>query len=262
MTKITRSSLLERKKQGVPITVLTAYDYTFAKLLAKMGVDILLVGDSVGMVVYGHRDTLPVTLAEMIQHTEAVRRGAGDSFVVTDMPFLSFQINEDEAVRNAGELLRHGAEGVKIEGAVISTIRRIVQAGIPVMGHLGLTPQAIHQLGGYKVQGKIEESAKKLIEDAKALEEAGCFSIVLECVPTKLAETITKTVTVPTIGIGAGNACDGQVLVLQDCLGLTTDIHPKFVKKFGNVREEAERAVGQFIEEVKNRTFPGPEQSY
>jgi len=264
MSKITRSTLLEKKKQGVPITVLTAYDYTFAKLLSSFGIDVLLVGDSMGMVMYGHRDTLPVTLTEMVEHTEAVRRGAGDAFVVSDMPFLSYQINEEEAVRNAGELLRHGAEAVKLEGgtSICPTIRRMVSAGIPVMGHLGLTPQAIHQLGGYKVQGKSEESAKTLLEDAKALENAGCFSIVLECMPAKLAETITKTIAIPTVGIGAGNACDGQVLVLQDCLGLTTDIHPKFVKNFGNVRVEVEKAVRQYIEEVKTRTFPDAEHSY
>lgn len=265
MAKMTISKLLEKKKKGERITMLTAYDYTFARLVDEAAVDLILVGDSLGMVVLGHSTTLPVSMEDMVRHTQAVSRGTRNALVTADMPFLSFQVNEEEAVRNAGRLIQEGgAEAVKLEGgkSVAGVIRRIVAAGMPVMGHLGLTPQSIHLLGGYKVQGKTEQSAKILVEDARLLEQAGCFSIVLECVPAPVAGEITRSLGIPVIGIGAGSGCDGQVLVLYDCLGLTTDLNPRFVKQFANLKEEVSRGLREYVREVREGTFPSVEQSF
>lgn len=265
MNKITVPTLLEKKKKREPITMLTAYDATFAKLVDEAGIDVILVGDSLGMVVLGHSSTLPVSMEDMVRHTRAVARGCKNALLIADMPFLSYQVNEDEAVRNAGRLVQEGrAEGVKLEGGteIVPAIRRIVSAGIPVMGHLGLTPQSVNAFGGYKVQGKSQDAARHILSDAKALEDAGCFSIVLECVPGSLGEEISKALSIPVIGIGAGPKCDGQVLVLYDCLGLTADIHPKFVKRFANLKEEASKAIRQYVDEVKSSAFPSQEHTY
>ncbi len=262
---MTVTKLLEKKKKGEPITMLTAYDYTFAKLVDEASIDVILVGDSLGMVILGYPSTLPVSMEDMIRHTQAVARGTTNAMVVADMPFLSYQVNEDEAVRNAGRFLQEaGAEGVKLEGgkSVAPIVKRMATAGIPVMGHLGLTPQSVHAFGGYKVQGRSEASARELLADAQALEAAGCFSIVLECVPANLGQEVSRALSIPTIGIGAGNQCDGQVLVLYDCLGLTTDLNPKFVKHFAHLREEVGKGLKQYIEEVKDRRFPSKDQSF
>lgn len=265
MNKVTVPKLLEKKSSHEPITMITAYDYTFAKIADEAGIDVMLVGDSLGMVVLGHSTTLPVSMEDMIRHTQAVARGTQTALVVADMPFMSYQASEEDAVRNAGRLIRDGlAHAVKVEGgkSTCAAIRRIIAAGMPVMGHLGLTPQSIHVLGGYKVQGKSKDESARLLEDAEALQEAGCFSIVLECVPSSLASEISKRLTIPVIGIGAGPDCDGQVLVLYDCLGLTTDLKPKFVKRFANLREETSKAIHQYIHEVKKKIFPSAEQSF
>jgi 3-methyl-2-oxobutanoate hydroxymethyltransferase len=253
------------KAEGRKLTMLTAYDYSTAKLEDEAGVDSILVGDSLGNVILGYEDTLAVTMEDMIHHGAAVARGAKDALVVIDMPFMSYQVSVEEAVRNAGRLIKegHGA-AVKLEGGeeVCPQIRAIVNAGIPVMGHLGLTPQSIHAFGGFKVQGKTEAAAKKLIEQAKKVQEAGAFSIVLEAVPSKLAALITKQLDVPTIGIGAGNGCDGQVLVYQDMLGMFSDFTPKFVKRYANVGEVMKDAFRGYIEEVQSGAFPAKENEY
>jgi len=265
MNKITVTTLKEKKTNREPITVLTVYDYTFAKILDQAGVEVLLVGDSLGMVMLGHPNTLPVTLENMIVHTQAVARGAQHALIITDMPFMTYQINEEEAVRNAGRLVQEGkAEGVKIEGGqvIAGAVRRIVSAGIPVMGHIGLTPQSIHTIGGYKIQGKSKDATDRLLADAKALEEAGCFSLVLECVPAAFGEEVSKALSIPVIGIGAGPKCDGQVLVMHDLLGLYPNLRPKFVKRFADLGELAEKAVRNYVEEVKSGKFPSQEQSF
>lgn len=264
MSKITIKTILEKKKKKEKITALTAYDYSFATLLDEAGVDIVLVGDSLGMVVLGYSTTLPVSMEDMIRHTRAVSKGVSTSLIVADMPFLSFQTGEEKGVENAGRLLQNGAEAVKLEGgsSVEPLVRKLVNFGIPVMGHLGLTPQAIHAFGGYKIQGKSEEAAKLLLKEAKLLESAGCFSIVLECVPKNLAEEITESLQIPTIGIGAGEKCDGQILVLYDCLGLTPDFNPKFAKKFADLRELSLKGVRQYIQEVKSGEFPDDAHSF
>lgn len=253
------------KAEGRKLTMLTAYDYSTAKLEDEAGVDSILVGDSLGNVILGYEDTLAVTMEDMIHHGAAVARGAKDALVVIDMPFMSYQVSVEEAVRNAGRLIKegHGA-AVKLEGGeeVCPQIRAIVNAGIPVMGHLGLTPQSIHAFGGFKVQGKTEAAAKKLIEQAKKVQEAGAFSIVLEAVPSKLAALITKQLDVPTIGIGAGNGCDGQVIVYQDMLGMFSDFTPKFVKRYANVGEVMKDAFRGYIEEVQSGAFPAKENEY
>lgn len=263
--KVTTATVKQMKIEGRPITMLTAYDYPMARMVDEAGIDIILVGDSLGNVVLGYDSTLPVTMEDMIHHVKAVCRGAARAMVVADMPFLSYQVSVEEAVRNAGRFLKEtGAQSVKLEGGreVADAVRAIVNAGIPVMGHLGLTPQSIHQLGGFKVQGKDESAAKKLIADAKALEEAGVFSIVLECVPTPLAKMLTEMLNVATIGIGAGPHCDGQVLVTHDLLGLYPGFTPKFVKKYVNFHENVAAVLKQYKLEVEERSFPGPEHCF
>lgn len=255
----------EAKKKGEKLTMLTAYDYSVAKLMDEAGVNSILVGDSLGNVMLGYEDTISVTMEDMIHHGAAVARGAKNALVIIDMPFMSYQASVYDAVMNAGRLMKEGrANAVKLEGgeSVCPQVKAAVDAGIPVCGHLGLTPQSINAFGGFKVQGKSVEAAKKLLEDAKKLEEAGVFAIVLECVPDKLAKLVTETVSVPTIGIGAGNACDGQVLVYQDMLGMFSDFTPKFVKRFANVGEVMKKAFAEYIEEVGKGTFPGVENGY
>ncbi len=264
MGKVTVSSLREMKANGEKITMLTAYDYLMAKLLDESGIEILLIGDSLGMVVLGYETTLPVTLEDVLYHTKAVARGAKNAMVVADMPFLTYQVSAEEALRNAGRFLQEGgAQGVKLEGGerMVPTIERLIEVGIPVMGHIGLTPQSVHQLGGFKVQGKNLSQAKQLLKDAQALDEVGVFCLILECVPAPLAKVITESVAVPTVGIGAGSHCDGQVLVVQDLLGFNERV-PKFVKKYHYFNEGVKKAVGQFRDEVKEGKFPVDEHSY
>ena len=263
--KVTVPEIRRMKQGSEKITALTAYDYSFARILDEAGVDILLVGDSLGSVIQGQENTLPVTLDEMIYHTRAVVRGRKRALVVSDMPFLSFQVSLEEAKRNAGKFLQEGgAEAVKIEGGVrmLETVEAIVQIGIPVMGHVGLTPQSIHQFGGYKVQGKEKEQREAILQDALAVEEAGAFSIVLEGVPMELAQEITRRLSIPTIGIGAGMHCDGQVLVVHDMLGLFDKYTPKFVKKYVDLKEVMAEAVKSFIAEVREGKFPDEEHSF
>lgn len=263
--KKTTSWFAKAKLNKEKITMLTAYDYSTAKLLDQAGVDSILVGDSLGMVMLGYESTLKVTMEDMIHHTKAVVRGAKDAMVIADLPFLSYHISPEDAVRNAGRLIQEGgAQAVKLEGGreVIPVIEAIIRAQIPVVGHLGLTPQSVNILGGYKVQGKEEKAARKIIEDACLLEEAGVFSIVLECVPEKLSELITNKINVPTIGIGAGNVCDGQVLVVHDMLGTFTDFKPKFVKSYGDIGQKTKESVKKYIEEVKDSQFPSKEHTF
>ena len=245
--------------------MLTAYDYSTAGIVDKAGIDSILVGDSLGMVVQGLSDTLPVTVDEMIYHCRSVKRALNRAFLVCDMPFLSYQVSVEEAVRNAGRLVKEGgAEAVKVEGGkeVASTIAAIVKAQIPVMGHIGLTPQSIHVFGGFKVQGKMLEEAQKILGDAKAIEEAGAFAITLEGIPEDLAKLITENLSIPTIGIGAGKYCDGQVLVVNDLLGMYPDFVPKFVKQFAHLSDEMDKAIKNYIQEVKEETFPTKEHTY
>lgn len=263
--KNTAVTFKEAKQKGEKLTMLTAYDYSTAKLMDGAGVNSILVGDSLGNVVLGYEDTISVTMEDMIHHGAAVARGAKNALVIVDMPFMSYQTSVYDAVVNAGRLMKEGRAGaVKLEGgvSVCPQIRAITEAGIPVMGHLGLTPQSINAFGGHKVQGKTESAAKKILEDAKAVEEAGAFGIVLECVPAKLAEFVTKNISIPTIGIGAGNVCDGQVLVYQDMLGMFSDFTPKFVRKFANVGEVMTAAFKEYIKAVGDGTFPGKEHEY
>lgn len=263
--KITIPKLLEKKKNGEPIAMLSAYDYPFARMADEAGMDIVLVGDSLAMAVLGHHNTLSVTMEDMMRHTQAVSRGVKNAFLVADMPYLSYQITAEEAVRNAGRFIKEGgAEAVKLEGgsAFAEIIRRLITAGIPVMGHIGLTPQFVHTIGGYKVQGKSPEAAEQLLQEAKVLESAGCFALVIECVPADLAGKMSKALNIPVIGIGAGAQCDGQVLVLHDLLGLNLDFHPKFVKQYTNIGEQSAKALRQYIEEVKARKFPSSDHSF
>lgn len=263
--KNTTTSLAAQKQSGDKITMLTAYDYSTAKLIDESGINCILVGDSLGMVMLGYDSTLPVTMDDMLHHTKAVARGAKNSMVIADMPFMSYQTSVYDAVKNAGRLIQEGgAAAVKLEGgaAVCDRIEAIVKASIPVVAHLGLTPQSINAFGGFKVQGKDEQRAKELIEDAKKIEAAGAFMVVLECVPAKLAEIISREISIPTIGIGAGAGCDGQVLVYQDMLGLFSDFTPKFVKKFANIGDAMKVAFKDYIDEVKNGTFPTEEHSF
>ncbi|HKI51956.1 MAG TPA: 3-methyl-2-oxobutanoate hydroxymethyltransferase [Geothermobacteraceae bacterium] len=253
------------KHDGEKISVLTAYDYPFAKLLDAAGIDILLVGDTVGVVVNGHDTTLPVTLEEMIYHTRAVVRGASSALVVADLPFLSYQVDLRDARLNAGRLVKEGgAQAVKLEGGVhvAGTIQAIVDMDVPVVGHIGLTPQSIHRMGGYRVQGRREEQARQLLADARAVEKAGAFALVLEGIPAPLASEITASLTIPTIGIGAGLDCDGQVLVLHDILGLCDQFSPKFVKHYADVSTIVTAAATDYIDDVKSGRFPGPEHSF
>ena len=249
----------QAKEQGKKLSMLTAYDYSMAKIIDESGVNGILIGDSLGMVIKGEEDTLSVTMDEIIYHTKAVKRGAKNALVVSDMPFLSYHVSIEQAVLNAGRLVKEGgANAVKLEGGanVAAQIKAIVDAQIPVMGHLGLTPQSVNAFGGFKVQGKDESAAKQLIEDAVLLEKAGVFSIVLEGIPEKVAELITKAVSVPTIGIGAGKHCDGQILVYQDMLGMFNDFVPKFVKQYANIGTVMREAIGSYVKEVEDGTFP------
>ena len=255
----------EAKENGQKLTMLTAYDYSTAKLIDEAGINSILVGDSLGNVILGYEDTISVTMEDMIHHGAAVARGAKNALVVIDMPFMSYQTSVYDAVVNAGRLMKEGRAGaVKLEGGVevCPQIKAITAAGIPVVAHLGLTPQSINAFGGFRVQGKSEEAARKLIADAKAVEEAGAFAVVLECVPSKLAKLVTDSVNIPTIGIGAGNECDGQVLVYQDMLGMFSDFTPKFVKRFANVGEIMKEAFKQYQKEVQDGTFPAKEHGY
>ena len=245
--------------------MVTAYDATFSRLFDDAGADVLLVGDSLGMVVQGHDSTLPVTMDQMVYHSRAVTRAAMRAHVVGDMPFMSYQTTPDDAVRNAGRLVAEGGVGsVKLEGGAefSETVRRIVKASIPVMGHIGLTPQSVHKMGGYVVQGRDEETARRLLDDAVALEEAGAYALVLEGVPLELAKQITARLSIPTIGIGAGKHCDGQVLVCYDLLGLNPDFKPKFVKRYANLHEGATQAAQAFFHEIREGTFPDEEHSF
>ena len=244
---------------------MTAYDYSFAKLLDTTTIDILLVGDSLGMVSQGHENTLSVTIEDVIYHTRSVKRGAHRALVVADMPFMSYQVSIEQAVTNAGHLIQQGgAAAIKLEGGarVAKQVQAIVQAGIPVMGHVGLTPQSVHQFGGYKVQGKTFLDSKQIKQDAKDLQKAGAFSLVLEGMPEELATEITHDLEIPTIGIGAGSKCDGQILVIHDLLGLNTDFSPKFVKRYAQLSDVIQNAVTEFIDEVHSEVFPGPEHTY
>jgi 3-methyl-2-oxobutanoate hydroxymethyltransferase len=262
--KITTAVIRERKIKGARITMLTAYDYATAIVLDNAGVDITLVGDSLGMVVLGYESTLPVTMEEMLHHTKAVSRGTKRALLIADMPFMSYQVSDAEAMVNAGRFLKEaGAHGVKLEGGreVAGLIRKMTSAGIPVMAHLGLTPQSVLQFGGYKIQGKEDAAANIIMEDARMIEDAGAFSVVLECVPAPLAAKITKALSIPTIGIGAGVECDGQVLVINDMLGLFERFTPKFVKKYCNLNAQMKDAVRQYIDEVKSGKFPDEEHS-
>ncbi|PFF65323.1 3-methyl-2-oxobutanoate hydroxymethyltransferase [Bacillus thuringiensis] len=261
----TKTDFLKMKEQGEPLTMLTAYDYPSAKLAEEAEVDMILVGDSLGMVVLGYDSTVPVTVEDMIHHTKAVRRGAKETFIVTDMPFMSYHVSLQETMMNARRIVQEsGAHALKVEGAgeVISTIQYLTNAGIPVVAHLGLTPQSVGVLGGYKVQGKDAESAKKLIEDAKKCEEAGAIALVLECVPMQLAELISEQLTIPTIGIGAGQKVDGQVLVYHDLISYGVNRVPKFVKQYTSVQEEIVRGISQYVTEVKTRQFPEEKHSF
>lgn len=256
---------IKNRKNGTPISVLTAYDYPWARMVDAAGIDIALVGDSLGMVVLGYPDTVSVTMEEMIHHTKAVVRGVERALVVTDMPFGSYNSSIPAAIDNATRILKEGrADAVKLEGgvAMADTVAAIVRAGIPVQGHIGLTPQTATSLGGFKVQGKSAQAAKQLIEDARALEEAGCFSMVLEAIPAPLAEHISREVTIPTIGIGAGPGCDGQVLVIHDLVGFYDRFTPKFVKQYTKINEPIAAALAQYKVEVENRTFPTEAHSF
>ena len=262
---VTVPVIAKRKNSGKKITALTAYDYSFAKLLDSTPIDILLVGDSLGMVSQGHRNTLSVTLQNIVYHTQCVNQGAKRALIVADMPFMSYQVSVEQALTNAGILIQQGgAAAVKLEGGrrIINQVNAIVKAGIPVMGHVGLTPQSVHQFGGYKVQGKNFLDSKQIKQDAKDLEKTGVFCLVLEGIPEELAAEITSDVKIPTIGIGAGTKCDGQILVIHDLLGFNPDFAPKFVKRYAQLSDVIQNAVIDFIEEVQSKKFPGPEHTY
>ena len=262
---VTISTLLDMKRKGVKIAMLTAYDFPTARMAEEAGVDVILVGDSVGMTKLGYESTLPVSMDEMLHHTKAVKRGMSRALLVADMPYLSYEVDLKEAVRNAGRLLKEGgAHAVKVEGGmeVASTIKELLKINVPVFGHLGLTPQAVNRLGGYKVQGRSPEAAEKILTEARILEGAGCAAVVLECVPAELAKEITKRLQIPTIGIGAGPHCDGQVLVSDDMLGLSEAGPTKFVKRYAEVRAQSLKAIGDYCREVREGSFPGPEHSF
>jgi 3-methyl-2-oxobutanoate hydroxymethyltransferase len=263
--RITINQIKEMKQRGGKITMLTAYDYSTAKLVDEAGIPLILVGDSLGMVVLGYESTIPVTMEEMLHHTKAVVRGTKQAMVIGDMPFMTYHISIDDALYNAGRFIQEGgAQAVKLEGGVTvaEKVSRIVECGIPVMGHIGLTPQSIYQLGGFKVQGKSSEAAARLLEDAQALEQAGAFAIVLETVPAQLAKIITEKIGIPTIGIGAGIDCDGQVQVINDILGSFADFVPKHAKQYAKLTDIISKAVSQYHNEVKAGSFPTEKQSF
>jgi 3-methyl-2-oxobutanoate hydroxymethyltransferase len=262
---ISAPDLARLKKKGRVITMLTAYDYFTARLLDEIGIDGVLVGDSANMVFYGEKSTLSITLDQMIYHTLAVARAVRHALVIADMPFMSYQASAEEALRNAGRMIKEGRAGaVKLEGGehIAPTVARLVEIGIPVMGHIGLVPQSIHQLGAFKVQGRDDPSAEYLKRSARALQEAGCFSMVLEMLPAELAGDISRQLTIPTIGIGAGPQCDGQILVTNDLLGLFEDFQPKFVRRYAYLAREAREACARWMDDVKNRTYPGEDESF
>lgn len=261
----TRHDFMKMKQTKEPITMVTAYDYPSALQAEQAGVDMILVGDSLGMVVLGYDSTIPVTINDMVHHTKAVKRGVKNTFVVTDMPFMSYHLSKEESLKNAARIMQEGgADAVKVEGAdgIIDLIEALTLGGIPVISHLGLTPQAVNVLGGYRVQAKNAESAKKLIEDAKKCQDAGAIAIVLECVPQQIADHLTNQLEVPTIGIGAGNQTDGQVLVYHDLIGYGSGKTPKFVKQYSQVADTIESAISQYIKEVKDRSFPEEKHSF
>jgi 3-methyl-2-oxobutanoate hydroxymethyltransferase len=262
---VTVPDILARKRDGVPIVMVTGYDATFARLIDSCDVDIVLVGDSLGMVMQGHEHTLEVTLEQVAYHTRCVRRALRCAHLTADMPFMSYQVSPTQALENAGRLIKEGgAASVKLEGGahMAPTIEKIVSAGIPVMGHLGLTPQSVHAFGGFKVQARDEQTADRLREEAALLERAGCFSIVLEGIPAALATEVSESLTIPTIGIGAGNGCDGQVLVMQDLLGLDDGFKPKFVKRYAELAEPIRQAFSAYAADVRSRAFPAPEHTF
>ncbi len=264
--RVTIRDLLEMKKRGEPIVVLTAYDVLFARLVDEAGTDVILVGDSLAQVVLGLDSTLPVTLDDMIHHGRAVRRGVRHALLVVDMPFMTFQVSPEDTLRNAGRIMKEtGAEAVKLEGGdeeAAEHVAKLVRAGIPVMGHIGLTPQSVHALGGFRVQGREEEHAERLRAEAKRLEEAGAFAVVLELVPGRLADEISRSIDVPTIGIGAGPDCDGQVLVLPDMLGLNEQFQPKFLRRFAELGAAARQGIGDYVSAVRARDYPRPEHTF
>jgi 3-methyl-2-oxobutanoate hydroxymethyltransferase len=263
--KVTVRTLRRMKERGERITMLTAYDYPMARAVDEAGIDVILVGDTVGMVILGHPTTLPVTMDDMVHHSKAVVRGVARAQVVVDLPFMSYQVGREDALRNAGRLVKDGgAEAVKLEGGqeVLDSVEALVGAGIPVMGHLGLTPQAYHRMGGYRVQARSAEEADRLLKDASALERAGIFALVLEGIPAAVARRVTETLAVPTIGIGAGPFCDGQVLVTHDMLGLQEDLSPKFVKRYAQGRQLFVEAMRRFADEVRAGAFPAAEHTY
>jgi len=264
MTKVTILSLQDMKRDRKKIAALTCYDLTTARLLDEAGVDVLLVGDSLGMVRLGHVSTLPVTVDDMVYHTRIVARANPRALLVTDMPFLSYQASIEDAVRNSGRMLKAGAEAVKIEGGteIAAVIRALRGFGIPVMGHIGMTPQSVHAFGGYKIQGRMKNQAAKILADARAIEKAGVFAMVLECIPAELGRRISRAVKVPTIGIGAGSNCDGQILVVDDILGLTPPPGPRFIKRYADLRKLIKQAAQDYAREVRDGKFPDAEHSY
>lgn len=264
-TKLTIPQFRQLKEQGKKFRMVTAYDYAFASLVDKTPIEMILVGDSLGMVVLGYDSTVPVTMEDMLHHIKPVVRGAKNTFIVGDLPFGSYNTSIPDAIRNANRIMQEGgADAVKLEGGstVINTVREMVNGGIPVMGHIGLTPQTATQLGGFKVQGKDAEAARKLVEDAQRLEEAGAFALVLECLPSPVAKMVSEKISIPTIGIGAGPHCDAQVLVIHDLLGLFDRFTPKFVKKYAEINKSVVNALNQYAEEVDTQAFPGPEHSF
>lgn len=264
-TKITTQTVVDMKQQGEKISMLTAYDFTMAQIIDQAGIEVILVGDSASNVMAGFETTVPMTLEHMIYHTSCVVRGVDRALVIADMPFMSYQVTAKEALINAGRMMKEaGAHAIKMEGGkpIIDTVRKIVDAGIPVMGHLGLTPQSIYKFGTYKVRATDEEEAQDLIKDAKLLQDAGCFSIVLEKIPAKLAERVSKELEIPTIGIGAGGGCDGQVLVLHDMLGLNKGFNPRFLRRYADLHSNMTDAVQQYITDVKSQDFPNEEEQY
>lgn len=263
--KITTKALTLLKQKKIKITALTAYDFITAKILDAAGIDLILVGDSLANVFQGHDTTLPVTMDEMIYHTKAVTKGVDHAMVVVDLPFMSYQLGVDDGFRNAGRIMKETSAGaIKMEGGerVAETVRKITEAGIPVMGHIGLTPQSIHVFGSYKERGRDKAEAKEILNDAKVLEQSGAFALVLEKIPASLAKQVTQLVKIPTIGIGAGIHCDGQILVLPDMLGLNVDFHPRFVRYYANLAEEVTNAVKKYISDVRGTKFPSREESY
>jgi 3-methyl-2-oxobutanoate hydroxymethyltransferase len=263
--RVTTKAIKAMKAQKVPVACLTAYDFLTARLLDQAGVDLILVGDSMAMVFQGQQTTIPVTLDEMIYHAKWVVKGAARAMVVVDMPFMSYQTSTEEGFRNAGRIMKEtNASGVKIEGGeiVADFVHKTTQAGIPVMGHVGLLPQSIHSYGGYQPRGTTDEEAKRILKDAKALEQAGAFAIVLEKIPSALAKRVSNSVSVPTIGIGAGGGCDGQILVVADMLGLYEEFQPRFVRRYARLADEIRKAVGQYVDDVRKRTFPSKDESY